>query len=185
VAEAIADPEVRILAGLSATLEADYVKPEDDPWAGSPFAWILTRPSRSRGAIGERLVAGWCATKGLDVVRSANSDADRVIHGHRVEIKFSTLWQSGVYKFQQIRDQDYDFLFCLGVAPFSAEAWVIPKDVLHRHVIGHMGQHTGASGQDTAWLSFKSGSPYDWMQPYGGALSDAWRVLESLGHGSY
>lgn len=181
----IKDPDVQILAGIAGVLQADYAPKGADPWAGSPFAWILTRPSRQKGAIGEQLVAGWCAAKGVDVTRSHNSDADRVIHGHRVEIKFSTRWESGVYKFQQIRDQEYDHLFCLGVSPFAAHAWLIPKPLLFQHVIGHTGQHTGASGTDTAWLSFPSEKPHEWMTPYGGALGDAWRVLSRLDRGSY
>ncbi|HSH60076.1 MAG TPA: hypothetical protein VK988_10625 [Acidimicrobiales bacterium] len=183
MARQISDPDVQILAGLASALQSDYVSPEDDPWAGSPFAWILTRPSRQRGAIGEQLVAGWCAAKGLDVTRSSNSEADRIIEGHRVEIKFSTLWTSGVYKFQQIRDQGYDQLFCLGVSPFDAHGWVVPKSVLLDKVIGKMGQHTGSSGLDTAWLSFKPSSPYAWLEPYGGSLKDAFQRLLSVGRG--
>jgi hypothetical protein len=181
----IEDPEVRLLASISATLEGDYMPDSDDPWEGSPFDWIRSRPSRQRGAIGEQLVAGWCAAKGLDVTRSSSSDADRVIHGHRVEIKFSTLWQSRVYKFQQIRDQEYDYLLCLGVSPFDAHAWLLPKAALYEYVIGHMGQHTGASGTDTAWLSFPSDVPHGWMKQYGGTLSDVWRLFESMPHGRY
>lgn len=128
---------------------------------------------------------GWSAAKGLDVVRSPHTDADRIIEGNRIEIKFSSLWKSGVYKFQQIRDQDYDYLFCLGIAPFDAQAWVLPKALLHKHVIGSMGQHTGASGTDTAWLSFRSGSPYSWMDAYGGTLRHAFEVLQSAGRGRY
>lgn len=101
----IEDPYVRLLASVAAPLRGDYVREgAADPWAGSPFAWIRTRPSRQVGKIGEQLVAGWCAAKGLDVVSSGDAQADRVIAGRRVEIKFSTLWESGVYKFQQIRD---------------------------------------------------------------------------------
>ncbi|MDA8399734.1 MAG: hypothetical protein M0008_06755 [Actinomycetota bacterium] len=55
-----------------------------------------------------------------------------------MEIKVSTLWQSGVYKFQQIRDQEYDYLLYLGVPPFDAHAWLLPKSVLFEHVIAHM-----------------------------------------------
>jgi hypothetical protein len=167
----ITDPEVRVLATLSATLRLDYVESEDDPWIGSPFEWILHQPSRSKGAIGEKLVAGWCATKGFDVVRTGDSQADRIIEGHRVEIKFSTLWKSGGYKFQQIREQNYEYCLCLGIAPFSASAWLLPKDVLRQYVIGHMGQHTGAAGADTAWLGFPADQPLPWMAPYGGSLS--------------
>jgi hypothetical protein len=91
----IRDPEVLMLATIAGTLKGDYVREgPDDPWAGSPFAWIRTRPSRQVGKIGEQLVAGWCAAKGLDVTRSSNSEADRVIAGRRVEIKFSTLWET-------------------------------------------------------------------------------------------
>ena len=177
----ITDPEVQQLAGIAATLQSDYLKSDDDPWEGSPFAWILACPSRQRGAIGERLVAGWCAAKGADVVRSTTSAYDREINSQRVEIKFSTLWKAGGFKFQQIRDQDYDQLLCLGIMPFDAACWVIPKPVLHEHVIGRTGQHTGRTGAGTAWISFQAGSPPEWMAPYGGSLAEAWRVLAALG----
>lgn len=181
----ISDPEVLALAAIAAALEPDYATPMDDPWSGSPFKWIKAQPSRTVGAIGESLVAGWSAAKGFDVVRSPNSQADRVIQGHRIEIKFSTLWKNGGYKFQQIRNQEYDFLFCLGVSPFDAHAWFIPKDVLLTRVIGHMGQHTGAAGADTAWLGFDVGHEYEWMKPYGGRLSDVRRLIERAGRGSH
>ncbi len=89
---------------------------------------------------------------------SPNSDADRVIHGYRVEVKFSTMWANDGYKFQQVRDQAYDQLFCLGVTPLDAHAWLVPKAVLFEHVIGHR-QHTGAGAADTAWLGFQSDNP--------------------------
>lgn len=95
-----ADDDLRVLANVSGALSLNYVRDSGDPWAGSPFAWILRRPSRQKGAIGEELVAQWCRAKGADVRRTGDSDADRLINGHRVEIKFSTLWVSGVYKFQ-------------------------------------------------------------------------------------
>ncbi len=181
----IRDPEVVLLAGLAGGLEADYADDGDDPWEGSPFGWIKSRPSRQVGAIGEQLVAGWCASKGFDVTRSPSSEADRVINGQRVEIKFSTLWHSGVYTFQQIRDQAYDCLFCLGISPFDAHAWVLPKTILLQHVIGRMGQHTGSSGTDTAWLSFEANSPYDWMTPHGGTLSQAFEALSATPRGPH
>ena len=48
----------------------------------------------------------------------------------RTEIKFSTLWAKQFYKFQQIGDQNYEFLVCLGVSPFTAHAWVFEKQFL-------------------------------------------------------
>jgi len=181
----IKDHEVRALATIAATLAVDYAPSENDPWEGSPFKWIRSLPSRTVGAIGEQLVAGWSAAKGFDVTRTGNSDADRIIEGHRIEIKFSTLWKSGGYKFQQIRDQEYDFCFCLGVSPFDAHAWLIPKAVLLEYVIGHMGQHTGAGGGDTAWLGFDVGNEYEWMKPCGGTLAEVRQLLESAGRGNH
>ena len=181
----IQDEDVKILVSLSAAIAPDYEIAQDDPWLGSPFEWILRVPSRTKGAIGEALVAGWAAAKGFDVTRSTNSDADRVINGHRIEIKLSSLWKSGGFKFQQIRDQDYDFALCLGISPFDAQAWLLPKIVLHEFVIGHMGQHTGSSGSDTSWISFQADQPYEWMKPFGGRLRDVAALLESNGRGEH
>ncbi|MCS7010430.1 MAG: hypothetical protein NZL98_03560, partial [Anaerolineales bacterium] len=73
----IKDDDVRILATIAEMIKVDYVANEqNDPWIGSPFAWIKTRPSRQIGKIGEQLISGWCAAKGLDVGRSTDSDAD-------------------------------------------------------------------------------------------------------------
>lgn len=130
-------------------------------------------------------MAGWSAAKGFDVVRAGDSQADRIIEGHRVEIKFSTLWKNGGYKFQQIRDQNHEFCFCLGVSPFDAHAWLLPKAVLREYVIGHMGQHTGAGGADTAWLGVTVGEEYSWMKPYGGRLSDVKRLFDEAGRGKH
>lgn len=164
-------PEVRLLAGIASTLEADYTI-DDNAWRGSPFAWIRTRPSRQRGKIGEQLVAGWLAARGFNVTRSPDSDADKVVEKKRVEIKFSTLWKTGLYKFQQIRDQQYDILICLGVSPFDAHCWALDKhDVLKRRRSNDIPpQHAGAAGSDTAWLTVNPDDPLPWLQEYGGSL---------------
>ncbi len=77
-----------------------------------------------------------CAAKGLAVERSRDSEADRVIAGVRVEIKFSTLWRDrGGYTFQQLRDQNYEVAVFLGISPFDAHCWVVQgalKDLDHR-----------------------------------------------------
>lgn len=181
----IDDPDVQILSGLATALAPDYARAANDPWLGSPFRWILSVPSRTKGAIGEALVAGWCAAKGFDVVRSHSSQADRIINGHRIEVKLSTLWETGGFRFQQIRDQDYDYVFCIGISPFDAQAWFIPKEVLRQYVIGHMGQHTGSAGTDTAWLGFAASKPYSWMEPYGDRLSDVAQLIAENGKGPY
>ena len=181
MSEPIADPEVGLLASIAATLKGDYVvEGAADPWAGSPFGWIRYLPSRQRGKIGEQLVSGWCAAKGLNVTASGNSEADRVIGGRRMEIKFSTLWKSGIYMFQQIRDQDYEYLVCLGVSPFAAHAWLMSKPLLLDYVIGHTPQDTGAGGTDTFWVSVTVGQPKAWLAQCGGTLSDVFALLQAI-----
>lgn len=177
----IADPEVQALAMISATLQADYAA-GGLAWHGSPFAWIKTRPSRQIGVIGERLVAGWLAAKDCDVVRSDHSDADRIINGKRAEIKFSTLWAAGFYKFQQLRDQNYDLAICLGVSPFDAHCWAIPKEVImQRWRAGEIvSQHGGRAGTDTAWLCVTVGKEPLWLQEWGGSLGSAAKKIVAI-----
>lgn len=178
----IQDGDVRLLAAISATLKGDYVDPEENLWEGSPFAWIRTRPSRQRGKIGEQLVAGWCAAKELNVLVTGDAEADRIINGKRVEIKFSTLWGMGGYKFQQLRNQNYQYVICLGLSPFNAHCWVIPKSILMGPVKqpGVTGQHAGRMGTDTAWLSVSVRSPHRWLSEYGGTLAQAFQILKQF-----
>ena len=176
----ISDPDVRLLASIAGLLRADYVDFEKEGlWRESPFAWISTAPARQVCKIGEQLIAGWFAAKGLDVTRSGDSEADRVIAGRRMEIRCSLLLKNGVYTFQQIRDQDYDYAICLGVSPFEAQCWVISKDVLRKHVFRHTSQDRGRLGTDAFWLSFQANDPPDWLKSCGGSLSEAFVVLKS------
>jgi len=178
----ISDPDVRILASCAHTLQADYAA-DDEHWIGSPFAWIKSRPSRQVGVIGEKLVAGYLATKGFDVVRSPDSQADRIINGQRAEIKFSTLWKGGFYKFQQLRDQNYAFALCLGISPFDAHLWVIPKSVILKQWgvgVGLVSQHGGKAGRDTAWLTITPGNEPGWLRQSGGPLPVAVARIAAL-----
>ncbi|SRR5258706_2176760 len=172
-------PDFSLLASA-----ANFIKPEferdQSAWTGSPFEWILNLPSGSKGKLGKRLVYQWCAIKGLSIGSSPDSEADMLINGHRVEIKFSTLWQEGIYNFQQIRDQNYEYAVCLGISPFEAHCWVVSKKILRKNVIGHLGQHTGSGGQETAWFAVNPKSPPDWLTPCGGTLELAYKVLKSL-----
>ena len=170
----IRDVDFAHLASIAGELRHQY-ETDDAEWEGSPFQWIRCRPSRQRGAIFERIVSAWCQDKGFSVTRSANSDADLVIEGHRVEVKGSTLWtDQPQYKFQQIRDQQYDFCFCLGVSPFDVHAWYIPKSELMDDQLrqGLRPQHGGQSGSDTRWLSFLAQQPPEWLAAFGGTLSE-------------
>jgi hypothetical protein len=171
--------ELETLFYIATALKSTYIGDESsDPWANSPFAWIKTRPSRQVGKIGEQLVAEWCKQKEFIVSRSGDSEADLVLNGHRIEIKFSTLWGSGVYTFQQLRDQNYEYAFLLGISPFAAHGWFVSKSILRQHVIGHTPQHAGKAGSDTFWLTFPATAPPTWLIPFGGTMSQVYEVMQ-------
>lgn len=171
--------EFGFLVSVANLVKKDFQDP-NDPWAESPLGWIKKLPPRTMGKLGEDLIRSWCALKGLSVDNSPDSEADLLINGHRVEIKFSTLWKNGFYTFQQLRDQNYEFAVCLGVSPFNAHCWVVSKKILNQFVIGHQPQHKGAQGSDTFWFSVVPDEPHDWLKGCGGTLDEAFSVLKGL-----
>ena len=147
------------------------------PWAGSPFEWVMSLASRSRGKAGEELAEAWLKRLGCRVGPPRNSGHDRVVNGKAVEIKFSTLWQSGQYVFQQLRDQDYEYALLLGVSPHEVSVWMPPKSVAFDHAIP---QHGGSAGTDTRWLRFEAASPPSWLSVYGGSLAEGAAHIKSV-----
>ena len=179
---AIVASNVASLADVASTLEADYRIDHSD-WRNSPFSWIIPHPPARQGAIGKRLISTWLEKNGFSVTRCRGRGADRVVNGKRVAMKFSRLWEEGFYKFQQIRDQEYDFLICLGVSPFNAHSWVFTKEFLMRgrdNLEGFTYQHKGHSGRDTAWIHVDPTTPQHWLAPHGGTLDDALKALTVL-----
>jgi hypothetical protein len=173
---------LRQLITISSILESQYID-EDDPWGKSPFGWIKKRPSRQIGAIGERFVDTWLSMNGCHVSRGGDSQADRSISGIRVEIKFSTIWKDGAYRFQQIRDQDYSHIVCLGLSPLDAHCWVVPKaEIMRLWKIEKIieSQHGGNHGTDTAWVRVDPLKIPAWIEPFGGSLESAIRILRKI-----
>lgn len=149
-----------LLSAVSAQLSALRADPEVNPWAGSPFEWIKLLPPRSKGAVGEGLVEGLALASGVSVEPPITTDHDRLLAGVKVEVKTSFEWESGVFTFQQLRDQDYEAVALLGLRPFEAELWIAPK----REVwLNAESQHGGRSGNDTRWLTFPVASPPSWL----------------------
>lgn len=180
--EKINDPEVKKLATFSEHLKEEYANQDKGNWVGSPFEWILNCPSRQKGTIGEKLVSEYLSRLGFIVERSSDSEADRVVLGHRIEIKMSTLWKTNLFKFQQLRDQNYDLAICLGLCPYDAYCWVLPKsEIMERWANGDISsQHGGSKGADTAWLQVDPTNPPDWLKQWGGRLESASRLMRKM-----
>ena len=178
----ISDPDVRMLADTAATLESNYVdkaQEEERAWADSPFHWIRKKRGNTIAKIGKELIRALCAARGLCVVDAKGGKgggADLVIEGHRVRLKRATL-SEGKYIFNQIRDEDFEYLMCLGLSPFDAHCWVIPKHVaIDQSSVQSSVQH----GPRTDWTSFSPAHPPAGLRAYGGTISEAFTVLQRL-----
>lgn len=158
------------LVEIAGSLQS-YYRDNSVTWKNSPFQWIKGGISSSqKGKVGKEIVWKFLEEYGFLLDKPPNHDSDFVVAGKRVEVKLSTLWEGGHYTFQQIRNQDYDILFCLGLSPTSAHAYVAKKSEIVWHKLAH--QHSGARGRDTWWISFKPPDcPHGWMQPHNGDLS--------------
>jgi hypothetical protein len=182
----------------------------DDMWIGSPFAWVQPLSSRTKGAVAEKIVEAWAKGQGFSVGRGRSSDTDRIIHGHRIEIKYSREWAKGTYRFQQIRDQQYDYIFLLGLRPQDVQAWLIPKSYFTKwfsavydpdaiSIARSRGestwpeylspQHGGSKKQpphDTLWLTdLPADHPPHWLSKFGGSLEEVKRLLLEMDKGSH
>ena len=165
-----------ILEAISEDLSLHYFEERSKAWADSPFQWLQTVPSGTKGKAGKEMVEKLFRQQGISVVKSPGSGSDLLVAGKRVGIKFSTLWKNGGYKFQQVRDQDYEILVCLGLSPHNAHAWIAKKSEI---VWGDIrNQHRGVRGRDTWWIQFEPPHcPHGWMHPTNGDLSRFLQIL--------
>ncbi len=177
-----ASPDAEFERFLLANEDAQLVmgvRESATPWAGSPFEWIMSLASRSRGKAGEELAAAWLRRIGMTVALPRNSGHDRLVSNVPIEVKLSTLWQSGQYVFQQLRDQDYAYALLMGISPNTVSMWLPSKAAAFDHAIP---QHGGVTGTDTRWLRFDATAPPPWLSSYGGTLEQCAEVVrQSLG----
>jgi len=162
-------------------LENDYYDEGVELWEGSAFAWIREYKPATVGAIGRRLARKVFEMAGLEVGRSGRYLS---VGHHTIAVKFSMEWTAGGFVFEQIKNTNYKYLFCLGVRPEAAFCWLIPKTELIVNGTwqtreGLTGQHTGAGGQETAWLQVDPGTPPAWLQEFGGTVDFCESVIAS------
>jgi len=164
-------PEFEMLVATASYLKAN-LQEKSDLWEGSPFEWLLQLSARQKGALGGRLVASWCASKGLPTDRSKDPGENIIINGNKLSIKFSTLWNNGKYNFQQIRSDGYDYVLCFGLSPTEAHCWIFNLDFAI--------QHAKSQHKSEFWISFDPQKPPEWIRGCGGNLDEAFQVLKNL-----
>jgi site-specific DNA-methyltransferase (adenine-specific) len=159
-----------ILAAASVQLQSE--QEDSEFWNGSPFEWVLQMSARQKGKIGRQLLSLWLEKKGILTDKSKDASENLIIGSKKYAIKFSTLWSSGIYKFQQIRKDGYDSVICFGISPNTAHCWVIEKN----HVLEYAdAQHKGGVEY---WISIDPDNPKEWVKNCGGSLDDAYRILK-------
>ena len=86
------------------------------------------------------------------------------------------LWAEGSYKFQQIRNEGYDYLICLGISPSDAHCWVFQREFI---VEKSTPQHRGSKGAEY-WLTINPMLPPEWAKECGGTLDEAYIIIKNL-----
>ncbi len=174
---AIGSNDEQIVLRLLKVMQRKYES--DNQYRNSRYNWMRNCPSGRKGKIAEDLILEWCTAKKLRSERGDKKNYDLLIENKRVEVKLSFLWETGIFKFQQIRNkQSYQYCLCLGISPDEINAWLIPKNELRRDRPGLQPQHGGKKGVDTKWLSFSPEHPPKWIKKYGDDLSAVQRLLK-------
>lgn len=134
-----------------------------DEWpVDSPVAFVLMLAPRTRGKLGELLLARFAAQAGLTTGKADSVAYDLQVGSARCEVKFST---EDPPRFQQVRDPrlpgetlKYDYLVCLSARPQGLVYWMIPAPTLGQLMDdGHVTVQHAMS--DTKWfLPSRTGS---------------------------
>lgn len=164
------------LSTFSTALSTEYVDDaptaEDIAWADSPFNWIRQEAPGTKGRIGRELARYILESLGIAVGSAGTGLTANTVP---IRVKLSLEWGAGAFKFQQIRDEPFEYVFCLGIYPEGVYGWLIPRedlivDGVWQERSGLTPQHGGIAGTDTYWLSVDPANPPGWLSTYGGTL---------------
>jgi hypothetical protein len=146
-----------------------------DPYIDSPFLPLKRLSSRKKGARMEEIAEDILKGYNQMVSRSGNSNWDRTINGHKVEIKGSFIWDvTNRFNWQQIRQsQEYDYLLFMAFYPDRLEMYVASKETAMKYlaVQDELGMWThnqhGGKNVETADTFALRGMPEDfpWLTP--------------------
>ena len=168
------DPEFIFLASRASNIQEE-IEEKYDTWKNSPFEWISQLPARTKGKVARELLTKWFEDKNLVVNKIKDSSETIEINNKEYAIKFSTLWSSGIYKFQQIKNDGPNNVICFGLSPFKAHCWVVNRDLA---IDNGKQQHRG-TGNSEYWISVNPLDIPDWISTFGGSLEQATKVIKS------
>ena len=160
-------------------IESDEEKRRD--WINSDFSLvkdILNPRIRGEAMIALALKFIRKSEYPMDPDSKHNSTQTAKINKKLIQIKTSSLWRGGFYKFQQIRRTDkFDLLFCFGISPGNVHCWIIERYLIINDIgfwedfEGLENQH--ANEETTRWLKVNPKNVADSLKPWGGELDVA------------
>ncbi len=121
------------------------------------FEWIKRQSNIKKGQIGEALISN-----ALGARKSKSYEYDVETDDKRIEVKLSTLNESGYFKWLSIRIRDdYTHLALVGVMPEEIRLYLIPKAEV-KHLKNYAGGKRGNSG--IKYLGLKPN--HEWLEGY-------------------
>ena len=177
------EPGLAALEAISVKIKSTFDTPEDIEWKDHPLEWIRRHPSARIGKIGRTFLQSLCEDHALQVKKRGYS---LVIKEKKIQVRFSTGWSGGGFKFEQLRHEGFDAIFCLAITPNRVYGWAIPKSVIFDadgHLLKKDGltiQHKGKGGSDTARINVDVNSIPAWMAPHGDSLTEAMNRLKAI-----
>ncbi len=169
---AIADAGTAVMADFVSTSIMETLEAKPDPWRGSPFAPLRALKPVQKSKVARTTLAKWFASAGIPVtVKTIASNATLILPENQLAVvKLSMRWEEGSYRFQQLKDWDYQLAILLGLSPQQAHLWIVPREeVVTRSVPQH--------GGDSRMLTVSPSDPPTWLRQYGGTLDQAASIV--------
>jgi hypothetical protein len=142
----------------AAQIEQRYATDVDE-WESSPFRWLKRLPTASRAKAAEGIITALLSSAGFRVGPRTDSTHDCTVEGVPVRVKFSTLWSSQRYTFQQLPTGGTALVVLLGVSPNEAHAWIATTAALR------------SAAQTEPWLSIDPTTAPPALTGCGGTLA--------------
>lgn len=141
---------------------------EHSMWSNSPFEWISSLSAGSKSKIIKQLLDRWLIAHHIPFENSPELPGGRWIDGHLVQIKTSMLWKSGIYRFQQIKSNDCNYFWLVGLSPDQVNLWVVPRAELECNLT--RAQHKLDGVVESYMLEISPERVPEWLEPFGGSL---------------
>ena len=137
-------------------------------WAGSQLAWTRSLAAGTKGKLGRQLVIELCRDEGLTAIQRRFLV---YVENKAVSVKCSVLGLEGNYFFENVKEDGYQFLFCLGISPHDVHAWVIPSEKLQEAKHQH--------GKADQWMIVAPNNPPELFRECGpsGEIDEALKAL--------